>query len=155
LIEELKGLEFRISRHERGSDEFMVKFNKSSIRDLVFSSSRAAIAVAMSASEWKEALMALVTVDASGKRRVFEYQSHQMTERFGWVVELGAVSDNGSLVLAKCAMLMPEVNGMRPVNHRWTILSVVDGSIRVVESEDGIEKWTKLSRPHRVEPDRK
>jgi hypothetical protein len=138
----LEGLKFKISRPEKGGKEFLVKFNKSSIRDIVFSSSKTAIAVAMDNSKWGGTQMALVTVDAAGKKRVFKYQSRKMTEGLGWIVELGAVSDNGKLILAKCARMLPiDENGSRFVRHDWVVLEVSNGSIKVVDSMNAIDKW--------------
>lgn len=137
---------FTVSRFEKGSNEFTFNFNNSSIRDLVFSANRTAIAVAMSASEWKKAQMALITIDASGRKRVFEYQSHEMTERYGWIVELGAVSDNGELILAKCALLLPENNGRQFVRHEWVVLAISENSIKVLEAVNAIDEWADAAR---------
>ena len=133
---------YKILRLDKGSKEFVVKFDNNSIYDVVFSSNRSAAAAVTTASEWKKHKRKLVTIDRSGKKRVFEYQSYEMTKRLGWIVELGAVSDDGKLVLAKCAlMLPPNEKNMRHVRHEWTVIEINDGSIKILESMDAINKW--------------
>jgi len=121
----------------------VVEYNKSGIRDVVFSSSHTTIAVAMRASDLMDPQRALVTVDATGKKRVFKYQSRKMTERLGWVIELGAVSDNGELLLAKCALMLPsDKDGVSYVRHEWVVLSISNGSIKIIDSTNAIDKWS-------------
>lgn len=138
----LEGLNFKISRHEKRNQPFVVERNNNSILDLVFSSSRKVVAVAMDATDQKNRQSAVVTVDATGKKRVFKYQAYKMTERLGWIVELGAVSDDGTLILAKCARMLPEnKEGRSYVRHEWTVLEISNGSIKVIDSKNAISKW--------------
>jgi len=123
---------------------FSLEFNRNSIRDVVCSSRCSAVAVATDASEWRSSQMALVTVDVAGKKRAFYYKYRKLTDRFGWIVELGAVSDDGTLVLAKCARMQPaDESGVAFVQHEWVVLRVSNGSLEIVPSEAAIDEWSK------------
>lgn len=138
---------FVISQHEEEAKVFLIGRNNSSILDLVFSPNRSAVAVAMCATDLKNRQRALVTVDAAGKKRIFEYEAYKMTERLGWIVELGAVSDDGMHILAKCALMLPEnEDGRSDVRHEWTVLKMGDASIKVLDSITAIDKWPDYAR---------
>lgn len=133
---------FTISQHKEGSKNYAIKRNDDSIQDLVFSSNRSAIAVAMRATDSNNQRRAIVTVNADGKHRVLNYESHKMTERLGWIVELGGVSNDGTHILAKCALMLPKnQDGVVYVRHEWTILKISDTSINIIASVDAIDKW--------------
>ena len=135
--------EFKIESHEKKGQKFNIKSSNYSITDMVFSPNHNVVAATMSNSEWKKTQMSLVTVDAGGEQKLFEYQSHKMTKRYGWIVELGAVSDDGEFVLAKCALMLEPQNGVRFVRHEWVVLSICDGLIKVIDSEGAIDNWNR------------
>lgn len=138
---------FIVSQHKEGSKDFLIKRSNDSIQDLVFSSNRSVIAVAMRATESKNRQRTIVTIDASGRQRTFEYEAYKMTERLGWIVELGAVSNDGGYILAKCALMLPENEaGVSYVRHEWTILKISDASIDIEDSVDIIDKWHDYAR---------
>ena len=79
-----------------------------------------------------------------------------MTDEFGWIVDLGAVSDNGQLVLAKCAfMLPPREDGSQWVNHKWAILKLQGDAIKVIETESPIDKWAGVAGVKDASPAKK
>jgi hypothetical protein len=133
---------FLISQHRNVCGNFVIKRSDDSMQDLVFSANRSVIAVAMRATDSKSRRRVMVTISADGKQRSFEYEAYKMTERLGWVVELGAVSNDGDYVLAKCALMLPENEaGVSHVRHEWTVLKMSDTAINVINSVDAIDKW--------------
>ena len=138
---------FKISKHKEGSKEFLIQRKGDSIQDLVFSIDHSAIAAVMCATDPKNRRRVIISIDAHGKQRAFEYKAYNMTERLGWVVELGGVSDGGNYLLAKCALMLPEdEGGVRHVRHEWTILEIKTNSISVVNSANAIDEWHKYAR---------
>ena len=76
---------------------------------------------------------------------MFDYKYPHMTKDFGWIVDLVSVSDDGSLILAKCAFMQPpRENGSQWVNHRWAILAIRQGSIKVIERDFEIDRWSLI-----------
>ncbi len=137
---------YSIYRNENKDEKFEIDFDNNSIEDLAFSGNRSAVAVSLSSSEWGESRMAIVTVDKAGKKKVYDYRSQKMVDNYGWVVEIGAVSDNGEMILAKCAKMLPEKDGVSLVRHEWVIVAIRNGSVKVVESVDAIDQWNLLKR---------
>jgi hypothetical protein len=91
-----------------------------------------------------------MTVNASGEQRAFEYEAYKMTKRLGWIVELGAVSNDGTCLLAKCALMLPENEaGVSYVRHEWTVLKISNDSIDIIDSVDAINKWHDYARMER------
>jgi len=131
---------------KKNATKFAVPFTRQSLQDVAISLGRNAVAVALNGQEWRNPLRALVTVTDSGKVRVFEYKMEQLTKHYGWIVELGAVSNDGRLVLAKCATFRPMEDGIRHVRHDWVILAFGDSSLKALEVEAAIDKWPSQSR---------
>lgn len=126
--------------------KFSIPIESQKLSDAVLSRNHQAAAVVLGGLPWPSRQQALVTVNAAGEKKVFEYKTYEMTKDLGWIVELGAVSDEGTLVLAKCAfMLPPREDGSEWVNHKWVILLVSDGALKVVETDAAIDKWSEIS----------
>jgi hypothetical protein len=133
---------FRVSLHNEKGEKFLFGREDNSVEDLVFSADRSAIGVAMHATNPKDRQRSIITIDASGMQRSYEYKAYNMTERWGWVVELASVSNNGIYVLAKCARMLPENEaGISYVRHEWTIIKISNNSIDIINSDDSINKW--------------
>lgn len=128
------------------------------LEDAVISKNHKAVALSLRKSDkWGDSRVSLATVDESGQSRVYEYKEQNLTKNLGWIVELGAVSDNGKLILAKCATFLPEENGVQVVNHHWAILSIDSGLLEVLEIgelESLISKWSEYTttKPVSVPP---
>jgi hypothetical protein len=138
---------FIVSQHDDDNTEFVIKRKNDSIQDIVFSTNRSAIAVAMRATDSRNRGRSIVTIDVHGKQTSFEYEAYKMTDRLGWIVELGAVSDDGNYILAKCALMLPENDaGVSFVRHEWTILEISDTAINVIDSINAINKWHDYAR---------
>jgi hypothetical protein len=141
---------FKISQRKERGKEFVIKRSDDSIQDLVFSSDRSAIAVAMRATDSKNRRRMLVTINARGEETAFEYETYEMTERLGWVVELGAVSNDGDYILAKCALMLPANEaGVSQVQHKWTVLKISGKSVAIIDSVDAIDKWHSYAHAER------
>jgi hypothetical protein len=120
------------------------------LQDAIVSCNQGAVAVSLrKTQEWGGSQAVIATISASGKVRIYEFRDQRMTEQFGWLVELGAVSDDGRFILAKCATFLPKKNGRRWVNHRWTVLAIDDGSLKVVEIlglEEALARWSEYTK---------
>lgn len=126
--------------------EFVFPRQKQKLSDAVLSRNQQAAAVLLRGLPAPSRRATIATIDAAGKSRIYDYKSYEMTKELGWIVELGAVSDDGKLVLAKCAFMLPaEADGSERVNHRWVILEVAEGSLKVVESQGAIERWSGVA----------
>lgn len=56
-------------------------------------------------------------------------------------------------MLAKCGyMLPPRPDGYSQVNHKWVILSVGQGSIKIIESDSAIDKWSEIAGVKKESP---
>lgn len=141
---ELKDRKFKI-RCQRGENGvFELDRNDNSILDLVFSPKCSAVAVALRATDSNSRRRSLVTIASDGEKRSFNYKAYEMSERLGWIVELGSVSDDGERVLAKCAWMLPENDaGISNVQHGWMILRIGEEEIEVFESESALDRWHK------------
>jgi hypothetical protein len=148
---------FRIEANEGGfaivskqkKIKFLLRTDAKVLEDAVFSGNQSAAAISLRKSDkWGDSEAVLATVSASGDTRIYNYNKQRMTETFGWLVELGAVSDDGKLILAKCAKYLPEEDGMQAVNHSWAILAIDEGSLKVLdvlELESALAKWVKYT----------
>jgi hypothetical protein len=123
---------------------FSVPAKDQSVADVVFSSKQKSVAVLLKSLEGRG--QALATVLSNGDPKWYVYRTYEMLEGVDWIVELGAVSKDGSLILAKGAfMLPPSEDGRQYVNHRWMIFSIGENSLKMIESEGGLEKWAKIN----------
>lgn len=131
---------------------FTIPVREKSLLDVVFNIEHSATAVMLSGEPWKKPIEVLATVSNSGEVRMREFGPYQMTKKYGWPIELGAVSDDGKLVLAKCGHLLPEKNGVRKVRHCWLILSVSEDVVKVVEAKAAIHRWTEYAEQRKRHP---
>jgi hypothetical protein len=150
-IEPIEG-GFVIGSHQR-KRTFLFKTDAKVLHDAVLSINHSAVAIYLrNSNESGDSQAVLATINTSGDTRIYNYRMQRMTEHFGWLVELGAVSDDGKLILAKCAKYLPEENGIQAVNHRWAILAIADDSLKVLdvlELESALTKWAKYTSVNR------
>lgn len=128
---------------------FFLKSDAQILKDAVISMNNTAVALALKVSgESGDSNAVLASICKSGEIRVYRYREQKMTDQVGWIIELGAVSDDAKMVLAKCAQYRPEKNGIQAVNHNWTILAINQNSIEVVkifpDSESAFVEWFNL-----------
>lgn len=118
------------------------------VRDAVISGRKSAVAVSFSyTSSNRDSRRCLVTVTGDGVVRPIDYAGNKITEDLGWIIELGAVSNDGLVVLAKFAKFLPKGNGMNYVNHEWAFVSLEKGKIELIEEvsfESAITRWPDL-----------
>jgi hypothetical protein len=131
-------------RNEKNESIFKIPLRQQKLADAVLSHNRKAAAVVLKGTPWPNRRQALATSNSEGVRRMFHYKTYEMTQELGWIVELGAVSDDGSLVLAKCAFMLPAEGDVQRVNHKWIVLRVGGESLEVVETESAIERWSGI-----------
>ncbi|HSP41601.1 MAG TPA: hypothetical protein VLO11_01915 [Luteolibacter sp.] len=124
--------------------KFTISATNQKVADVVLSRDHLATAVAMNDIPWPGRNQTLTTVNAAGVQRTFKSRIQQMTKALGWIVELGAVSNDGSLVLAKCAFFLPKEGDMQRVNHKWIVLQIGEQSLEVVEDSDALGKWAAI-----------
>lgn len=138
---------------KRGKAKFSVPFDEQTLDDAVLSLNQKAVVVVMNARPWTKHRQTLATVTASGETRICEFDSRRMTYEFGWIVDLGAVSDDGGLVLAKCAFMLPaRADGSKWVNHKWAILALKQDVIKVVETDSPIDRWAAVASGKKDSP---
>jgi hypothetical protein len=131
-------------RNEKNEAEFTIPLRDQKLADAVLSHNREAAAVVLKGTPWPSRRQALATSNSNGIQRMFNYKTYEMTKELGWIVELGAVSDDGSLVLAKCAFMMPAEGDVQRVNHKWLVVRVGAESLEVVEAESAIDRWSEI-----------
>jgi hypothetical protein len=141
----VKDPDFLVSRKDDENVLFRIKHNKNLLTDLVFSSAGTASAATLHAMDQQNRDWILMTVNSDGKERIFRYKAYKMTEKVGWVVELGAVSNSGKLILAKCAIPSEEGDSM-VIAHRWMILEIKNNKILIISAKEGIENWVKIKK---------
>lgn len=61
--------------------------------------------------------MSLVILSKDGHVKRFDYRLHRLSENFGWVVELAAISNSGKRFLAKCARMIHAKNANILAGH--------------------------------------
>ena len=126
---------------------FLIPEKKGVLHDAVLSRDKSAIAFCIRYDEddgGQSELLGTFTKD--GVVLLIKYPYQEMTKKLGWIVELGAVSDEGTMVLAKCAKFLPPREGINFVNHTWSFLSVTDKRVRMVKELEISElefKWPK------------
>ena len=126
---------------------YVIPSDKETLYDAVISQKKSAVAVCLRQESDEDSNEFLITLTDDGVLRVAKYSDSEMTATLGWVIELGAVSDDGKLVLAKCAKYTAPRNGINYVNHFWAFLSINEGKVKVVKeiNFDGIDfKWPKI-----------
>ncbi len=130
----------------RTQKKFTISAAKQRVRDVVLSHDQLATAVALDGIPLPSGNQTLATVNSAGVQRTFKSKTQQMTKALGWIVELGAVSNDGALVLAKCAFFLPKEGEMQRVNHKWVVLRIGEQSLEVVEDSDALDKWATISK---------
>lgn len=115
------------------------------LQDAVVSKNGKSIAVSLKVSNDSRNLQeCLATVTDEKLTRVAYYTDRMLVEDLGWIVELGAVSDDGSVILAKCAKFLPSsADGVSRVNHVWAFLKIQDSKIMLIQEVNIAEaiKW--------------
>lgn len=133
---------FMVVKQEIKDHKVLIAQNKNSLSDLIFSADMSAVAATLRARESADLRRELVLVNAQGETTRVTYDAYEMTDEYGWIVELGAVSNDGIFVLAKCARVdIVGKSGSTAVRHIWCVLRVEDGEMKIVNSIDSINKW--------------
>lgn len=120
---------------DAGNKVFDFPFTPKIISDVVVSIDCTAAAVwSRPGRELRDKRRSIATLSSDGVLRTVNYAVGEMTERWEWIIELGAVSPDGSTVLAKCAKLIPIGDGTAGyVNHKWAILTLEGGKVKLLE----------------------
>lgn len=106
--------------------------------DAVASRNCKSVAISMKVSnDAGDLRQCLATISDENVVRMANYTDRILVKDLGWVVELGAVSGDGRMILAKCAkFLPPDTQGVTRVNHVWAFLAIEGGKIKLIREND-------------------
>lgn len=135
----------------QSENKFLLKTSALVLEDAVISKSGTSVALSLRYSNaFDDRRKSLAIIRNTGHVWVNDYVRQRLPSEFGWIVEFGAISDDGKLILAKCAKFLPrEADGSRSVNHRWTLLTINEGSIEPLEFPDlepALLKWAEYAK---------
>ncbi len=135
---------FTVTEKEKGG-KFTIEEKDEKLQDATLSDNGETIAVFLSRKDRDRPSYSLIVVDAAGKTSKLSYKPQEMSDTYGWLVGIGAVSNDGSAVLAECARMV-RISEMRSdVRHDWLIISIEGGNFRILESENAFTKWASYS----------
>ncbi len=121
--------------------KFTIQQRDTFFSDAVVSDDGGTAAVILDRPDKKDPLQSIVVCKADGKTLRVDYRPQQLSSVYKWVVELGAVANDGQRILAKCAKMIDEGNGVFNVNHDWVIISIDGNSFKVIDGKQALGKW--------------
>jgi len=131
----------------KSRNRFHFDSNGMVLRDAVLSINENFAAVSLQSRNWKEPVMSLVILSSDGIIKNIDYRLHRLSDNYGWVVELAAISNDGKRVLAKCARMIHE-NGKNTIaGHDWVMLSFEGNKINTGAPAEVRLKWERMLEP--------
>lgn len=122
-------------------DKFTFQRNEMVMADAAISSGGSAVAALFATEDPKISKYLLSVSNPQKILGELEYSIYRLSSKYGWIVEIGSVSDSGEFLLLKCATLLPAVDGVRNVNHYWVIFNFKNGNLIEVDAKDAFAKW--------------
>lgn len=114
------------------------------VRDVVISLEGKFAAVSLQSRNWETSAMALIILDSKDGVQEFDYKLHHLSDEFGWIVELAAISNDGQKVLAKCASMKSKDGANTIAEHNWTIITFEGKRMKFSAPQRMLVKWEEM-----------
>lgn len=77
----------------------------------------------------------------------FPFKENSEESEFGWVVELGSVSEKGDFLLMKVAQFGDRIENMISVKHRWAVFRIASNrEIKDTGEKRAFDNWSRFSK---------
>lgn len=138
-IKEAEGLFHIIGKNPK--IEFVAIPSDMRMHDIASSSNGKIVVLSMASRKVENFSRSILVIDSSGVSNKINYKAYDLTDKYDWIEEIAAISDNGVKILAKCARMVESDAGHKIVNHDWAILSLGNGEIKSIETDNVFSKW--------------